>query len=100
MSRGWKQTKNQMQTKLRQTTGRRSSRQLLRRRTPRHDPMFLLNMSLFNFTDEWAGFFPKSNMDASPPDDSMQTIGSAPIEMNAARESVVVKARTSAKRIL
>ncbi len=31
-------------------------------------------------------------MDASPPDNSTQTIGSAPIEMNAARQSVVVKA--------
>jgi len=31
-------------------------------------------------------------MDASPPDNSTQTMGSAPIEMNAARQSVVVKA--------
>jgi len=31
-------------------------------------------------------------MDASPPDNSTQTIGSAPIEMNAARQSVVVEA--------
>ncbi len=31
-------------------------------------------------------------MNASPPDNSTQTMGSAPIEMNAARQSVVVKA--------
>jgi uncharacterized membrane protein len=31
-------------------------------------------------------------MDASPPDNSTQTMGSALIEMNAARQSVVVKA--------
>jgi uncharacterized membrane protein len=31
-------------------------------------------------------------MDASPPDDSIRTIGSAPIKMNATRQSVVVKA--------
>jgi uncharacterized membrane protein len=34
-------------------------------------------------------------MDASPPDNSTQTMGSAPIEMNAARQSVVVKAPIS-----
>ena len=34
-------------------------------------------------------------MDASPPDTSTQTMGSAPIEMNAARQSVVVKAAIS-----
>ena len=31
-------------------------------------------------------------MDASPPDNSTQATGSAPIEMNAARQSIVVKA--------
>ena len=31
-------------------------------------------------------------MDASPPDNSTQTVGSAPVEMNAARQSVIVKA--------
>lgn len=34
-------------------------------------------------------------MDASPPDNSTQTMRSAPIEMNAARQSVVVKAPIS-----
>jgi uncharacterized membrane protein len=34
-------------------------------------------------------------MDASRPDNSTQTVGSAPIEMNAARQSVVVKAPIS-----
>jgi uncharacterized membrane protein len=42
-----------------------------------------------------AGFFPASNMDASPPDNSPQKTGSVPIEMNAARQSVVVKAPIS-----
>jgi hypothetical protein len=50
---------NQMKTKRRQTTPRRSSRQLLRKRVYRHDPMLLLNMSLFNFTDGWARVFSK-----------------------------------------
>ena len=31
-------------------------------------------------------------MDASPPDDSTQTMGPAPIKLNAARRSVIVKA--------
>ena len=34
-------------------------------------------------------------MDASPPDNSTQTMGSGPIEMNAAQQSVVVKAPIS-----
>jgi hypothetical protein len=62
--------KNQMKTKLRQTTPRRSSpqdesvrladsRPLLRKRAYRHDPMLLLNMSFFNFTDGWARVFSK-----------------------------------------
>jgi hypothetical protein len=45
-----------MKTKLRQTTPRRSSRQF-RKRAYKHDPMLLLNMSLFNFTDGWARVF-------------------------------------------
>src|SRR5262245_50925061 len=32
-------------------------------------------------------------MDVSPPDNSTQTMGSAPIEMNAERQSVIVKAQ-------
>ena len=47
-----------MKTKLRQITPRRSSPQLFRkRRARRHDPMLVLNMSLFNFTDGWARVF-------------------------------------------
>jgi hypothetical protein len=46
-----------MKTKLHQNTPRHSSRQLLRKRARRHDPMLLLNMSLFNFTDGWARVF-------------------------------------------
>jgi hypothetical protein len=47
-----------MKTKLNQSTPRRSSRQLFRRkRARRHDPMLLLNMSFFNFTDGWSRVF-------------------------------------------
>src|SRR4030095_3775326 len=55
-----------MKTKLRQTAPQRSSRELLRKRAYRPDPMLRLNISFFNFTDGWAGFSLKSNMDASP----------------------------------
>jgi hypothetical protein len=47
-----------MKTKLNQSTPRGSSRQLFRRkRARRHDPMLLLNMSFFNFTDGWSRVF-------------------------------------------
>jgi len=34
-------------------------RDLFRRRAPRHDPMLVLNMSIFNFTDGWSRTFSK-----------------------------------------
>jgi hypothetical protein len=59
-----------MKTKLRQSNSRRSSpqeepvrlvdlRQISqrRRRAPRHDPMLVLNMLTFNFTDGWSRVF-------------------------------------------
>jgi len=46
-----------MKTKLNQSTPRRSLRHMFRRRARRHDPMLLLNMSFFNFTDGWARIF-------------------------------------------
>jgi len=64
-----------MKTKLRQTIPRRSPRQLFRKRARRHDPMLLLNMSLFNFTDGWGRVFSKEQY-ASPCDNSTQTTGS------------------------
>jgi len=48
-----------MKTKLRPTIPQRSPRQLFRKRARRHDPMLLLNMSLFNFTDGWGRVFSK-----------------------------------------
>jgi hypothetical protein len=48
-----------MKTKLRQITPRRSSRELLRKRAYRPDPMLRLNISFFNFTDGWARVFSK-----------------------------------------
>ena len=61
-----------MKTKLRQSNSRRSSPQdepvrladlrqtfQRRRRAPRHDPMLVLNMSIFNFTDGWSRTFSK-----------------------------------------
>jgi hypothetical protein len=46
-----------MKTKLNQSTPPRSLWQMFRRRARRHDPMLLLNMSLFNFTDGWSRVF-------------------------------------------
>jgi hypothetical protein len=34
-------------------------RGIFRRRTDRHDPMLVLNMSIFNFTDGWSRTFSK-----------------------------------------
>jgi hypothetical protein len=35
-------------------------RKSLRPRTPRHDPMLVFNMSIFNFTDGWRRTFSKN----------------------------------------
>jgi hypothetical protein len=51
-----------VKTKLHHSVGRRTLRQLFRRRRARrHDPMLLLNMSLFNFTDEWSRVFSREH---------------------------------------
>ena len=34
-------------------------RDLFRRRAPRHDPLLVFNMSIFNFTDGWSRTFSK-----------------------------------------
>ena len=36
-----------------------SLRRIFRRRVSRHDPMLVLNMSIFNFTDGWSRTFSK-----------------------------------------
>ena len=35
-------------------------RKSFRPRTPRHDPMLVLNMSIFNFTDGWRRTFSRN----------------------------------------
>jgi hypothetical protein len=35
-------------------------RKIFRRRARRHDPMLVLNMSIFNFTDGWSRTFSKN----------------------------------------
>jgi len=48
-----------MKTKQRQNNFRRALRKIFRRRGPGHDPMLVLNMSIFNFTDGWSRTFSK-----------------------------------------
>lgn len=38
---------------------RQSLRRIFRRRVRRHDPMLVLNMSIFNFADGWSRTFSK-----------------------------------------
>jgi len=59
----------------------------------RHDPMLVLNMTLFNFTDGWNRAFPGSSMHAFPSSKLLQSMDSAQPGMNAAQEFVVVKAQ-------
>jgi len=46
-----------MKTKEQRFT--RGLRQVFRRRMRRHDPLLVLNMSIFNFTDGWNRTFSK-----------------------------------------
>lgn len=39
---------------------RETARRLFRRRVRRHDPMLVLNMSAFNFTDSWSRIFARN----------------------------------------
>jgi hypothetical protein len=48
-----------MKTKQRENNSRHPLRNLFRRRARRHDPMLVLNMSIFNFTDGWSRTFSK-----------------------------------------
>jgi hypothetical protein len=40
--------------KTKEQSFRQSLRRIFRRRVRRHDPMLVLNMSIFNFTDGWS----------------------------------------------
>ena len=42
-----------MKLKQLQTNSKSKTPKLFRRSRPRHDPMLVLNMTLFNFTDGW-----------------------------------------------
>jgi hypothetical protein len=48
-----------MKTKQRENNFRSTLRKVFRRRARRHDPMLVLNMSNFNFTDGWSRTFSK-----------------------------------------
>jgi len=48
-----------MKTKQRENNFRRAVRRIFQRRVGRHDPMLVLNMSIFNFTDGWRRRFSK-----------------------------------------
>jgi hypothetical protein len=48
-----------MNTQHRENNLRSSARKRIRRRTPGHDPMLVLNMSIFNFTNGWSRTFSK-----------------------------------------
>ena len=46
-----------MKTKQTGTSSKRTFRSIFRRRRQVHDPMLVLNMSFFNFTDGWNRVF-------------------------------------------
>jgi hypothetical protein len=48
-----------MKAKQRENNFRRALREIFRRGWRRHDPMLVLNMSIFNFTDGWSRTFSK-----------------------------------------
>jgi len=48
-----------MKTKQRENNLKNALRKVFRRRARRHDPMLVLNMSIFNFTDGWNRTFSK-----------------------------------------
>ena len=48
-----------MKTKQLENNFRSTLRKVFRRRILRHDPMLVLNMSIFNFTDGWSRTFSK-----------------------------------------
>jgi hypothetical protein len=48
-----------MKAKPSENNFRSKLRNVFRPRAPRHDPMLVLNMSIFNFTDGWRRTFGK-----------------------------------------
>jgi hypothetical protein len=48
-----------MKTKQSENNFRSTLRQIFRRRVRRHDPLLVLDMSSFNFTDGWSRTFSK-----------------------------------------
>jgi hypothetical protein len=46
-----------MRTTLRDNSFKSRLRQMFRRRRRRHDPLLVLNLSTFNFTDGWSRTF-------------------------------------------
>jgi hypothetical protein len=48
-----------MNTQNRENNFRSSARKRIRRRAHGHDPMLVLNMSIFNFTNGWSRTFSK-----------------------------------------
>ena len=52
-------TKIAMKAKQRENNFKKRLRKVFRPRAPRHDPMLVFNMSIFNFTDGWSRTFSK-----------------------------------------
>ena len=48
-----------MKAKQRENNFRIKLGNVFRQRTPRHDPVLVFNMSIFNFTDGWSRTFSK-----------------------------------------
>jgi hypothetical protein len=48
-----------MKTTQRENNFRSTLRKVFRRRARRHDPMLVLNMTIFNYTDGWSRTFSK-----------------------------------------
>jgi hypothetical protein len=48
-----------MKTKQLESNASRTQPKIFRRRARRHDPLLVLNMSIFNFTDGWSRTFSK-----------------------------------------
>ena len=48
-----------MKAKQRENNFKKRLRKVFRPRAPRHDPMLVFNMSIFNFTDGWNRTFSK-----------------------------------------
>jgi len=46
-----------MKTKQSGTNSKRTLPKIFRRRPQMHDPMLVLNMSFFNYTNEWSRIF-------------------------------------------